>query len=141
MLRALLGLYRRHLFWGSTLILAVLCALLLGGILLFHPQRQPDLLSPSKKYLITATVEQANSTVKLHLKDARGQPISTLRTRASDVLKWALGWMPDSDTIVLYSADAGTLAYTIAPTGKITATKITTPIDLRAQELKKEKYQ
>ncbi len=141
MLSTFFGLYRRHLFYGTAFILAVLCALLLGGILLFYPQRQPDLPSPSKKYLITATVDEGTSTVKLHLKDAKGQSISSLRTRASDVMKWALGWMPDSDTIVLYSADAGTLAYTIAPTGKITATKITTPIDLRARELKKEKYQ
>ncbi len=140
-LRTLFGLYRRHLFAGTSLVLAALGALLLTGILLFHPVRQPDLKSPSGKYLLTASVDKNTSTLRLHLKDPKGQPLASERTRASDFMKWAVGWMPDADTVVLYSGDAGTLAYTISSAGKLTATKVTPMIDHRAQELKKEKYQ
>lgn len=140
-LRSLFALYRRHFFAGTVLVLAVVGALLFAGIWLFHPVPQRDLKSPSGKYLLTATVDRNTSTVRLHLKDPKGQPLASQRTTASDVMKWALGWMPAADTVVLYSSDAGTLCYAVTPAGKLSAIKVTPALDHRAQELKKEKYQ
>ncbi|CAN5707404.1 hypothetical protein BH09VER1_BH09VER1_43860 [soil metagenome] len=139
--RLLFRFFRQHLFYGVAIVLSLLCALLLLLCIVFLPHKPVEYPSPSGKYRISASVDRNTSRVKLFLKDPKGQPVSSLRTRASDFMKWALGWMPDTDTIVLYSSDAGTLAYTIAPTGKITATKITPAIDQRARELKKAKYQ
>jgi hypothetical protein len=55
-------------------------------------------------------------------------------------MKWALGWMKDSDTVVLYSSDRGTIAYSVAADGAFKSAQVTPEIRERAEELKKEKY-
>ena len=46
------------------------------------------------------------------LRDRDGEELDRLRTGASDVMKWSVTWV-DKDTIILYSQDIGTYAWTI----------------------------
>ena len=46
------------------------------------------------------------------LRDRAGEELDHLRTGASDVMKWSVTWV-DKNTIILYSQDIGTYAWTI----------------------------
>ena len=67
--------------------------------------------SPSGKYATLATVQDSIVYVQLHSKE--GKELHEVRSGASEYQKWAIGWMPEHDTVVLYSADFGTLAYEV----------------------------
>ena len=54
------------------------------------------------------------------LRDRAGEELDLLRTGASDVMKWSVAWV-DKDTIILYSQDIGTYAWTIDGTRKFLA--------------------
>ena len=50
--------------------------------------------------------------VRLRVTDVVAKHELAFQTGASDVQKWAVAWSP-SNTLVLYSSDAGTMAYEI----------------------------
>ena len=102
--------------------------------------------SPSGKYKAAAEVnfDRKDKTkylcLKLHLSDAAAKQVTVIQTSASDTQKWALGWMPDEDIVVLYSADIGTRAYRPAAKGIFNSVEVTDEIIRRGKQLKEEKY-
>jgi hypothetical protein len=102
--------------------------------------------SPGGKYFISASINHSKADLrkylclKLELFDDKGDSIGSEQTGVSDNMKWALGWMKDSDTVVLYSSDRGTIAYSVAADGAFKSAQVTPEIRERAEELKKEKY-
>ncbi len=71
--------------------------------------RQP--MSPSGTYFISAIVYEGIVFVRLSSKERK--QLHQIRSGTSVYQKWAIGWMPDRDTVVLYSSDIGTLAYDV----------------------------
>ena len=78
--------------------------------------------------------------VMLHLAKKSGEELLPVRTGAGDVQKWAVGWMPEEDIVVLYSSDIGTLAYTVDDTGLVRIAELSDDVHGRAAELYASKY-
>ncbi len=122
----------------------VLTAVLLSLVLLLKvcAQRgQPPVESPSGEYNVFATVEEV-SLIRLHLTNKEGVELDTVYSGASDAMKWALGWMPDEDVVVLQSSDIGTRSYDIVNNRFVAKSESSKDkrIQSRAYELKAEKY-
>ncbi len=109
------------------------------------PHEDGPFVSPSKNYTLIAEVGFTSTMVHLLVGNQKGQVIDKVDTRASDVHKWAAGWMNHGDTIVLQSSDIGTRAYSML-TGKIQEIDIYSDtvqaraILRRAEQLKELKY-
>ncbi|MGK7888186.1 MAG: hypothetical protein AB4042_02565 [Leptolyngbyaceae cyanobacterium] len=112
--------------------------------------RQPafvfaPLPSPSGQYFVDVTVNQSNTDpatylcLVLHLLDGQRQERSRLQTTASNRMKWAIGWMPDPDIVVLYSSDIGTTAWSVS-TGDFEAMTVSPAIRRWGEQLKSDKY-
>lgn len=77
--------------------------------------------SPSGRYHLNVTVNQSNADpttylcLVIHLLDEQGQELAIFQTHASHRMKWAIGWMPPTDVVVLSSRDVGTVAWTVNP--------------------------
>ncbi|WP_133257081.1 hypothetical protein [Hymenobacter edaphi] len=75
--------------------------------------------SPSGAYAVVAKVNRMHkerddyADVKLLLLNREKQVIDSVNSKAGDASKWAAGWMPNGDTVVLYSADIGSKAWSI----------------------------
>ena len=106
----------------------------------------PEILSPSGRYRIVATIDQAADRAEQHphiflrLLDSSGRELFVVDSRASDYQKWALGWMPDSDTVVLYSSDIGTRVYAIE-NGQLLGIGVTASSQARACQLYEIRYE
>jgi hypothetical protein len=102
--------------------------------------------SPSGSYQISASSNEDKSDktkylcLKLRLTDSRGTELDVAQTGASYTMKWALGWMKEKDTVVLYSSDIGTYGYEIARDGKLREIETDKVVIDRARELYEEKY-
>ncbi|MHC4500747.1 MAG: hypothetical protein ACYS21_16745 [Planctomycetota bacterium] len=102
--------------------------------------------SPSGSYQISASVNKDESDktrylcLKLRLTDSRGTELDVVQTSVSYTMKWALGWMKEKDTVVLYSSDIGTCGYEIAKDGKLKEIETDKVVIDRARELYEEKY-
>ena len=126
------------------IILSIILLTLFGC----SPRRYPieTVVSPSGKYQIKATIntDESDTTkylcIKLHLLDAQGKELSQLQTGVSHRMKWALGWMNNNDTVVLYSSDIGTYAYEVE-NNTLRNIKTTNAIIRRGEQLKKLKYE
>ena len=77
--------------------------------------------------------------IRLILEHRNGGALSAVQTSASDGQKWAVGWMPKGETIVLQSSDIGTQAFSVQSNGMNQIT-VTPEIEARAQQLKQAKY-
>ena len=103
-------------------------------------------ISPSGQYHVGATVnrDKAEKTkylcLKLHLINPAGKEVPSLQTGVSATMKWALGWMPEEDIVVLYSSDVGTLAYKIGAEGDWRKIQPNDEIIRRGKQLKEDKY-
>src|SRR5690606_22361907 len=77
------------------------------------------IVSPSGRYEVLATVELTDPNapdhfaVVLHLRDAAGNALDSHVTRASHVMKWAVGWMPTEDIVIHQSSDIGNRAFAV----------------------------
>ncbi len=94
-------------------------------------------VSPSENYSFYTSIE---NFIIIHLVNQNKDEISVIDTRASDVMKWAIGWMPKKDTIVLYSSDIGSYAYIIENQKLIKLEHLTKEMCLRANNLYEKKY-
>ena len=61
-------------------------------------------------------------------------------TGASDAMKWAVGWTPTEDVVVLYSSDIGTIAYDIENGQLVKIQRIDPEIRNHAERLYENKY-
>lgn len=95
-------------------------------------------VSPSGSYSFYTSIENFN--IIIHLLDKNNNEISVVDTRASDVMKWAVGWIPKKDTVVLYSSDIGSYAYIIENQKLIKLKYLTKEMCLRANDLYGKKY-
>ena len=112
--------------------------LLLAGC---SADRHPIHVSPSGDYGIYATVNGPSDTlVTLHLVDASGKELYATSTGVSDAMKWAEGWMPKDDVVVLWSSDIGTSAYVVDAAVLVRLSEISDEIRIRARELYESKY-
>lgn len=104
-------------------------------------REHPPIQSPSSEYRIFATIEEV-SLIHLHLTNKEGVELDTVYSGASDAMKWALGWMPDEDVVVLQSSDIGTRGYDIVDNRLVAKSEPFKDkrIQARAEELKSEKY-
>ena len=106
----------------------------------------PPLASPSGQYAVFATVNRtARSSpdyayVVIHLLDAEDSELQVYRSRAGDANRWALGWMPGSDVVVLQSSDVASMAFRIAGGALEEITPLDEHMRARAEILKAEKY-
>ncbi|PKP17776.1 MAG: hypothetical protein CVU05_14930 [Bacteroidetes bacterium HGW-Bacteroidetes-21] len=81
-------------------------------------QQNEKIISPSKKYYLTTTVNASDNSkgdaeVVIHLYSTSGQLKFSLNTHAGDFSKWAVGWDKINDTVILFSSDIGTYAWQI----------------------------
>ncbi|MDK3159577.1 hypothetical protein QPK87_23810 [Kamptonema cortianum] len=108
--------------------------------------REPPVKSPSENYAVFATVNRTDrnkpnyACVMIHLLDADGKELEVLKSKAGDVQKWALGWMTDSDVVVLYSSDVGSMAFEIVEGTLKEISPLSEDMKSRAADLKAEKY-
>jgi hypothetical protein len=101
----------------------------------------PPITSPSGEYRIFATIEEV-SLIKLHLTNKEGVELHAVNSGASDAMKWALGWMPGENVVVLQSSDIGTRAYDIVDNRLVAKPGAfeNKRIQARAKILKSQKY-
>ena len=117
----------------------------LVGCRLIGDYKSNKIISPTKKYYLTATVNRTNhakkdyASVVIQLYDFNGKLMSDFNTRAGDANKWAVGWDRSRDTIILFSSDIDNEAFKIE-NWEMKPIELTDEINKRADELKQEKY-
>lgn len=129
----------RHRAWQLALTASLLSLMALLNSC--GQKEHSPIQSPSGEYSIFATIEEV-SLIHLHLTNKEGVELDTVYSGASDAMKWALGWMPDEDVVVLQSSDIGTRGYDIVDNRLVAKSKAFEDkrIQARAEELKSEKY-
>jgi hypothetical protein len=121
----------RRLATASLLVLVTACSPG-SGIFQLTPQTSPDGNLVLSLYL-------DGSIVKGRIRRASDEvEVGRIDTRASDVMKWAIGWY-DSQTIVLDSSDIGIYAWR-RDGEEWRAIDVDRPMCERAQELFRTKY-
>ena len=125
----------------------LLGVLILGGCLLVQDHYGEAVVSPSGNYAVYATVNRTDQSsndythVMIHLTDATGTGLfQVYRSRAGDVMKWALGWMENEDIVILQSSDLGSMAFRIENDRLVEIDPISDEMFDRAETLKAEKY-
>ena len=102
--------------------------------------------SPSDVFVVAAIPNESKADprkyrcIRLILENRNGNSLSAVQTGASDGQKWAVGWMPTGDIVVLQSSDIGTQAFTVQ-SNALVQTTITAEIEARAKQLKQAKYE
>jgi len=79
------------------------------------------LASPSKKYVLGASVlskQNEPGQIALRLQNSAGDLLDVFRTNVPPKGRWALGWAPNEDVLVL-QYDLGTTVYIVSKTEKI----------------------
>jgi len=103
-------------------------------------------MSRSGKYTVFAKVNRTDQNradyahVVIHLTDAAGKELHVYRSRAGDANKWALGWMPNEDIVILQSSDVGSMAFRIENDSLVEIAPISDEMSVRAEILKAKKY-
>jgi hypothetical protein len=123
--------------------------LLLFCLLALFSCRQTEsgfILSPSKHYQLQFDINDSHENmitykcVRLKLYNLSGELLSTFQTGASNYSKWATGWHPLNDTIILNSKDIGTYAYKINHSQTLEEVKITPELNQLADNIFNRKY-
>ena len=131
---------------GVSLLVLVLPLLVLGCRRRSSMTQRYSYGSSSGNYqvIVTTNRDKTDETkylcLQLHLADAGGRELHVLQTGASNTMKWALGWMPEKDVVVLYSSDIGTTAYELTPEGRLRQVNATDQIVVRGKQLNGQKY-
>jgi hypothetical protein len=103
-------------------------------------------LSPSGNYYIFATVNRTDKNksnyadVVLHLLDKSENILETYTSKAGDAQKWALGWMPNEDIVILQSSDVGDMAFKIEENKLVEIEPLDKSMYERAKQLYEIKY-
>ena len=125
----------------------ILCTQVLSGCgLLMSDHSGTPVQSPSGKYAVFSTVNRTNRSrpdyayVVIHLTDGSGKELHVYRSRAGDANKWALGWMPEKDVVILQSSDVGAMAFRIDEERLLEISHMSDEMSTRAKVLKAEKY-
>jgi hypothetical protein len=101
--------------------------------------------SPSGTFVVAAISNESKSDptkyrcIRLILEHRNGNSLSAVQTGTSDDHKWAVGWMPTGDIVVLQSSDIGTQAFTVQ-SNALVQTTISTEIEVLAKQLEQAKY-
>jgi hypothetical protein len=100
-------------FWTGIVIVAALCGCKSAVVEKDLGLRMP---SPSGKYIL-AVNESAKPNeppqISLELRDTAGNALDVARTDVAANTKWAVGWAPGEDVMVV-SSDKGTSVYIIS---------------------------
>lgn len=125
----------------------LLCGLMLSGCDLFSKDHHGAVvMSPSGKHSVFATVNRTDQNrpdyayVVIHLADTTSNELHVYRSRAGNANKWALGWMPNEDIVILQSSDVGSMAFQIENDSLVEISPISGEMAIRAEILKAEKY-
>ena len=78
--------------------------------------------------------------VLLTLYDKDFKEITKLQTRASNNIKWAVGWYPNKDTIIVNSKDIGIYAYHLMDTKHLDTITVTNDTNSIAETILQKKY-
>jgi hypothetical protein len=90
----------------------------LSGCFLSNVEEGP-FYSSSKHYSVVAKVNRVDESrddyadVLLYLLNENGRVIDSVNSGAGDFSSWTVGWTETGDTIVLYSGDIGSTAWSI----------------------------
>lgn len=103
--------------------------------------------SPNGDLIVTPTVNELKADrtkylcIAFTVSDANGKQLHQVQSNASNTMKWAIGWH-GTDTIILYSSDIGTSAWTLADDGAISELPhpLSSDIMSRGKVLKAAKY-
>ena len=131
-------------YWIRALILGMLVCSGCGPFMKDH--HGSPVKSPGGRYAVFATVNRTDQNspdyayVVMHLTDADGKELHVYRSRAGDANKWALGWMPEEDVVILQSSDVGSMAFRIDHGKLVEVSPISDEMYARAKVLKAEKY-
>jgi hypothetical protein len=127
--------------WTRPLVITASLLSLVALLNVCAQREHPPIQSPSGEYSIFATIEEV-SLIKLHLTNKEGVELDTVYSGASDAMKWALGWMPSENVVVLQSSDIGTRAYDIVDNRLVAKSEAfeNKRIQARAKILKSQKY-
>ena len=125
----------------------LLCGLVLSGCgPLMKDHHGAPVISPSGKYTVFAKVNRTDQNrpdyahVVIHLTDVTGKELQVYCSRAGDANKWALGWMPNEDIVILQSSDVGSMAFRIENDSLVEIVPISDEMSFRAEILKAKKY-
>ena len=118
---------------------STLLAIALFSVASFASAQNDITPSPSGDFGIFATVD-SDLLVNIHLTDELNEEVFQLNTRASDVMKWAVGWMPGMDVVVLYSSDIGIQAYVASENQLVEVRFLDLELESHARDLYREKY-
>ncbi|MCB2155599.1 hypothetical protein KQI84_11995 [bacterium] len=159
---------RKKLRWKIALVVAgavLVCGIgtaiiiwIVAFMVFFSPPppidvQTSEIVSPSGNYSVYASVNRSNkqasdyAEVVIHLIDANGNELDAVNSGAGDFQKWALGWMWDTDEVVLCSSDIGTSLWQLKTPPSLEEVDIyhkerdrENAAARRGMELKKEKY-
>ncbi len=126
-------------------LLIIFCAIFLGSCLNTGKPSE-TILSPSGNFGLKTEINNNKQDgskylcVKLLLLDNADKQLSGLQTGCSDVMKWAIGWHPVNDTIIMNSRDRGIYAWRIDKSKQLISLENTSEIDSLAGIILKKKY-
>lgn len=102
--------------------------------------------SPSGLYKLKVDIngdksdEKKYNCVLLTVCDSTYKYMSSLQTGASNAMRWAVGWYPSKDTVILNSKDIGTYAYRVSSEGKLVSIPVDKVIEGKGEEIFKNRY-
>ncbi len=85
--------------------LLIVIALIISGC----GKQIPSFPSYDGTFLLQPRV--SNGLVFLDISESQSAKAITIETTASDYQKWAAGWFPNSNIVLLYSSDIGTYGW------------------------------
>jgi|SRR5436190_2471838 hypothetical protein len=102
--------------------------------------------SPSRRYQLKVDLNRDKSDEKnyncvaLAICDTSYRELSRLQTGASNNMKWAVGWYPVHDTLILNSKDIGVHAYKISENHQLLNIPVGKEIEQQAEIIFTSKY-
>ena len=103
-------------------------------------------VSPSKRYRLQFDINESHKDplkykcVVLRLYNSSGKLLDTFQTGVSDYSKWAIGWHPLNDTIIVNSKDIGCYAYKISNSKALEKIHVTANLKELADSIFNKKY-
>jgi hypothetical protein len=119
---------------------SVVLFILFVGVLCTGPDRPSQhepRISPNGEFKMVTELHEG-TIVRMKISQTDGTPMGEIDTRASNVMKWAAGWV-DDETLVIYSSDIGIYAWERAENDWQTAT-VTKAICEKGMKLMEDKY-
>jgi hypothetical protein len=125
-------------------VIPLAISILLGSCTMRMPA--DFIASPSGRYKLKVDLNRDKSNKKnyncvlLAVCDSSYKEMSTFQTGASNTMKWAVGWYPLQDTVILNSKDIGTYAYRVSADGKLMSIPVDKAIESKGEEIFRKKY-